>query len=134
MHFQEQQKMNNSLELVSFEDVAVDFTWEEWQDLNDAQRTLYKDVMLETYSSLVSLGYCISEPEVFPRLEKGAEPRMIKEHPNQSLPDFQVVNDLIKSSRESHGRYLWQGVILNGNRSTEERVDLGKSFNLNSKD
>jgi KRAB domain-containing zinc finger protein len=39
-------------ELVSFEDVAVDFAWEEWWDLEHTQRTLYKEVMLETYSSL----------------------------------------------------------------------------------
>jgi KRAB domain-containing zinc finger protein len=39
---------------VSFEDVSVDFTWEVWQDLDNAQRNLYRDVMLETYSSLLS--------------------------------------------------------------------------------
>ncbi|XP_008584445.1 PREDICTED: zinc finger protein 717-like isoform X2 [Galeopterus variegatus] len=106
MHFQEQEKMDKSPELVSFEDVAVDFTWEEWRDLNDAQRTLYRDVMLETYSSLVSLGHCINKPEVILKLEKGAEPWIIKEHPNQSLQDIQIINDLIERSPESHGKFL----------------------------
>ena len=43
-------------EMVSLEDVTVKFTWEEWQNLNNAQKMLYRNVMLETYSSLLSLG------------------------------------------------------------------------------
>ena len=41
---------------VSFKDVSVAFTEEEWQRVNPAQRTLYRAVMLENHSHLVSLG------------------------------------------------------------------------------
>lgn len=51
----------------------MDVTWEEWQLLVPEQKDLYRDVMLETYSILVSVVYQASKPDTLSKLECGEE-------------------------------------------------------------
>lgn len=46
---------------VSLEDVCLRFTAEEWGLLDDAQKLLYHNVMLENFSLVLSLGLPISK-------------------------------------------------------------------------
>ncbi|XP_030797611.1 zinc finger protein 577 isoform X3 [Rhinopithecus roxellana] len=74
---------------LSFEDVAVDFTREEWQSLDWSQKVLYKEVMLENYSNLVSVGYQGTKPDSLFKLEQGEPPWIVEGAAHsQTCPDL----------------------------------------------
>ncbi|XP_052044998.1 zinc finger protein 39-like [Apodemus sylvaticus] len=118
--------------MVSLEDVTVKFTCEEWQNLNNALKMLYRNVMLETYSSLLSLGQYIPKPELIFKLEEGEEPWTAEEPANKTLPVFCGVDAIIETNQKNQERHLWHVTSNGHNKANEEAEGLENTFYLYS--
>ncbi|XP_032754863.1 zinc finger protein 69-like [Rattus rattus] len=90
-----------SQELLTFKDIAVDLSQEEWGQLAPAYRDLYREVMLENYRNLVSVGYQLSKPTVISQLEKGEGPWTAESQgPKDSILDVKTKLETKESTSE----------------------------------
>ncbi|XP_068091358.1 uncharacterized protein [Hyperolius riggenbachi] len=78
---------------VTWDDVAVHFSEEEWLTLAEWQQKLYKEVMMDNYQTVLSLGIPVVKSEMMSLIERG-EDFLLPEAPRQEGLHFMPASNV----------------------------------------
>ncbi|XP_056401088.1 zinc finger protein 93-like [Hyla sarda] len=103
--------------LAEFEDIAVYFSREEWVYLDEEQKELYRQVMMDNYQTFSTLGSCNKKPKLISSLEQGADPSI--------TGHFKTLNASSYRTDELHtSLFTPDGLAVEGLRLTDTLEDL----------
>ncbi|KAM4642041.1 uncharacterized protein O3C94_016410 [Discoglossus pictus] len=107
-------------EQFSFDDVVVYFSKEEWEYLNEEQKELYKEVTLENYQTLRTLGFITQKPSIVSMIERGEEPYLPDPRPqkennintnNACISESHIIIPKVEDSFENGSESFTEKVI-----------------------
>ncbi|XP_043923949.1 zinc finger protein 81-like [Protopterus annectens] len=111
-----------------FEDVVIEFSSEEWKMLSKEERALYREVMMQNFENMVSLGYKIPVEQLCLLIEKD-EAFPAGDTVGGGVVQKMVISDGIHDSKYLLNPYLWSSPTCD--KQKVKKLEGGHTKSLN---